>query len=101
VLGREIPDWAVAAAVGVLVLLSPAVILLITLEFLVLSGDLVVGRVTPLELLELYLLDLAVLVGFAYLVYRLVRGALPRGLSASREANADDEADDATGTDEE
>lgn len=58
-------------AYGVLVILAPVVILTLTLGFLILSGDLVLGRLTPLEFLELYLIELVVFVGFGYGLYRL------------------------------
>jgi hypothetical protein len=64
-------DRVVALAYGILILLSPAVILVLTLGFLTFTGDLVLGRVTPLEFLELYIIELVVVVGFGYGLYRL------------------------------
>lgn len=57
-------------AIGTLVILGPALILVITLQFLVVFGDL--GEVTTIEFLELYLIDLFVFVGLSYGIYRLV-----------------------------
>jgi hypothetical protein len=58
-------------AVGLVVVLGPVVILVLTLSALVLLGDLTLGQVTLVEFLELYLIDLVVFVVLAYGVYRL------------------------------
>ncbi|WP_152042566.1 hypothetical protein [Salinigranum salinum] len=64
-------DRLVLIAIGLLVLLAPALILVITLSTLVLFGDLALGRLTPVEFLELYLIDLVLFSVLAYGVYRL------------------------------
>lgn len=83
---------------GLLVLLAPVVLLILTLGFLVITGDLVLGRVTPLEFLELYVIDLTVILVVGYAVYRLtlwlVAHRLPASLDALDEAAPDDAADD-------
>lgn len=83
---------------GLLVLLAPVVLLVLTLGFLVISGDLVLGRVTPLEFLELYVIDLTVLLVVGYGVYRLtlwlVAHRIPASLDALDEATSDDVDDD-------
>jgi len=61
----------VMLAYGVLLLLAPVVVLSVTLGFLVLSGDLLLGRLSPLEFLELYLIELLVFLTFGYGLYRL------------------------------
>jgi hypothetical protein len=64
-------DRLVLIAIGLLVLLAPALILVITLGTLALFGDLALGRLTPVEFLELYLIDLVLFFVLAYGVYRL------------------------------
>ncbi|WP_338741551.1 hypothetical protein [Haloplanus salilacus] len=83
---------------GLLVLLAPVVLLVLTLGFLVITGDLILGRVTPLEFLELYVIDLAVLLAVGYGVYRLtlwlVAHRIPESLDdleAAAAAEDDDE----------
>ena len=70
--------------VGLLVVLAPALVLALIVGFLVLTGDLVLGRITPLEFLELYIIDLVLVVGVGYSVYRLtlwlVKDRLPESL---------------------
>ncbi|WP_248895446.1 hypothetical protein [Haloplanus halobius] len=69
----DLPDRVVLLLIGMLVLLSPALLLVVTFVFLAYTGDVVLGRMTVLELAELYLIDLLVLAGFGYGLYRLVR----------------------------
>lgn len=64
-------DHVIILAYAVLILFAPVTLLVLTLGFLILTGDLVLGRLTPLEFLELYLLELIVFVGFGYGLYRL------------------------------
>ncbi len=78
-------DRLVLLAVGVLVLLAPAVILLLTLGVLALLGELALGDLTPVEFLELYVVDLVVLAGLAYGIYRLTRWAVTRQTTSSDE----------------
>jgi len=59
-------------ALGLAVLFVPALIIVATLEFLILTGDLVLTELTLLELVELYLIDLVLFAGGAYLLYRLL-----------------------------
>jgi hypothetical protein len=58
-------------AIGLLVLLGPVLILVLTLAALVFFGDLVLGRLTPVEFLELYIIELLLFTGFGYGIYRL------------------------------
>lgn len=79
---------------GLLVLLAPIVLLVLTLGFLVITGDLILGRVTPLQFLELYIIDLTVLVAVGYGVYRLTIWLVAHRLPASLdELEAPDEDD--------
>lgn len=64
-------DRLIPIVIGLVVLFAPVLILALTLEVLILTGDLVLGELTLLALLELYLLDLAVFVVLAYVIYRL------------------------------
>lgn len=58
-------------AIGVLVLLGPVLMLFVTLEVLILFGDLELSQLTLVEVLELYAIDLVLFVGLAYGIYRL------------------------------
>jgi hypothetical protein len=69
----EIPDGVTLLLIGVLVLLSPVLILMPVLGFLFLTGDLLAGNLSLLELLELYVIELALFVVLTYGLYRLVR----------------------------
>lgn len=84
----------VLLVLGLLVLLAPIVLLVLTLGFLVITGDLILGRVTPLQFLELYIIDLLVLVAVGYGVYRLTIWLVAHRLPASLdELEASDEDD--------
>lgn len=94
-------EHLVLLGIGLFLLLGPVLILVLTLGALVLFGDLALGRITPVEFLELYILDLILFVVFAYGVYRLtlwmVEHRVPAALDAieSRETagNPDDESE--------
>jgi hypothetical protein len=87
-------DRLVLLVVGVLVLLGPVLILVLTLGTLILFGDLAVGEITPVEFLELYILDLLLFVVLAYGIYRLtlwmVEHRLPVALDAIEVREEDD-----------
>jgi len=100
-LSLESQNRIVLLFLGLLVLLAPIVLLVLTLGFLVITGDLVLGRVAPLAFLELYVIDLAVLLAVGYGVYRLtlwlVAHRLPESLddleaaAATRDENGDED----------
>jgi hypothetical protein len=83
----------VLLATGLLVILGPVLILVFTLGALTFFGDLVLGRVTFVELLELYIIELVVFLGLAYSVYRLTLWAVQEPLPAAIDA-LDDETDE-------
>lgn len=76
----------VALAIGLLLLLAPALILFFTISFLSFTGDLVVGRVTMIEFIELYLIDFVLFAVFAYGLYRLTKTLVSRKLPSSLDA---------------
>lgn len=90
-------DWLTLVLIGLAILLMPAVFLLLTLEALILFGDIELADLTLVQLVELYLLDLAVLLAFAYAVYRVtlyaVEEQLPKTLDRidAEERRDDDE----------
>ena len=90
--------------IGLLVIFAPAFFVLLTLEFLVLSGDLLLSDITPLALLELYILDLVFLLLFAYAVYRVTSWTfehrLPSLLDAFESTEGDSDADDTQSSDD-
>ncbi|MEF8856334.1 MAG: hypothetical protein V5A16_02805 [Haloplanus sp.] len=87
----------VLIAIGLLIVLSPVLILVLTLGTLTLFGDLIVGQLTFIELLELYLIDLVVFLGLAYGIYRLtlwtVQVPLPTALDALDDEESASESD--------
>lgn len=89
--------------VGLLVIFAPAFFVLLTLEFLILSGDLLLSDITPLALLELYVLDLVFLLVFAYAVYRITswtfQHRLPSVLDTIESTEDDGDADDTQSSD--
>lgn len=85
------PERIEILLIGILVLLSPALILLITIEFLVFTGDLILSDVTLLELLELYIIDLMILAGVAYGLYRLVKALVIHRLPESLDTVEEEE----------
>ncbi|MFC7134651.1 MULTISPECIES: hypothetical protein [Salinibaculum] len=89
-------DRIAVALIALLVVLTPAVVLTLTLSFLTVTGDIAAGQLTPLELLELYLLDLALLLVVGYLLYRLLMRLVVHDLSASLDALEGDESDDSS-----
>lgn len=76
----------VLLAIGLLVLLGPVLIIVLTLGFLALTGDLLLGRVTPLEFLELYIIDVLLFGALAYGLYRLTLRLIDQQIPASLEA---------------
>lgn len=64
-------DRLILLAYALLILFAPIAILTLTLGFLSLTGDIVLGELTPLEFLELYIIELVLIVGFGYGIYRV------------------------------
>jgi hypothetical protein len=58
--------------VGVLLLFVPALILVATLGFLLVAEGLVLGALSPLELFELYAIELVLTAAAAYVLYRVL-----------------------------
>jgi len=94
-------DRVVVLAIALLVILAPALVLALTVGFLVLSGDLVLGRITLLEFLELYTIDLVLIAGVGYAIYRLtlwlVENRLPESLDVLEEDATDGDSNDGSG----
>jgi hypothetical protein len=90
--------------IGLVILFAPALFVVATLEFLILSGDLALNEISLLEFLELYLIDLVLFVVLGYGVYRLtfwlIQNQLPDMLDTINETETADATDesDATGT---
>lgn len=89
-----------ALAIGLLVLLAPALIIFLTLSFLTYTGDVLVSSLTLVEFVELYLIDLVLFAAFAYGLYRLtlalVQRQLPASLDALERSDTGETGDDAT-----
>ena len=85
--------------IGLVVLFAPALFVIATLEFLILSGDLALSEITLVEFLELYLIDLVLFVVLGYGVYRLtfwlIENQLPDALDGVDETETVDATDDA------
>ncbi|MDQ2071437.1 hypothetical protein ACODNH_14260 [Haloarcula sp. NS06] len=90
--------------IGLVVLFAPALFVLATLEFLILSGNLALSEISVLEFVELYLIDLVLFVLLGYGVYRLtfwlIQDQLPDALDTVDETEGSDTTDEAetTGT---
>jgi len=90
--------------IGLVILFAPALFVLATLEFLILSGNLALSEVSLLEFVELYLIDLVLFVLLGYGVYRLtfwlIQDQLPDALATVDETEAAGTTDDTetTGT---
>lgn len=90
--------------IGLVVLFAPALFVLATLEFLILSGDLALSEISLIKFLELYLIDLLLFVVLGYGVYRLtfwlIQSQLPDALDTIDETEGSDTTDEAetTGT---
>jgi TRAP-type mannitol/chloroaromatic compound transport system permease small subunit len=78
--------------VGVLLLLVPALILVATLGFLLVAEGLVLGELSLLELLELYVIELLLIAAIAYALYRLL-GRSIRRVVLDAERGEDDDTD--------
>lgn len=96
----DLTDRLVVLAIGLLIVLGPVVLLVLTLGFLMLTGDLLVNQVTPIEFLELYVIDLLLFSVFGYGFYRLtltmVERHLPTSLDALDEEDAERDATEAS-----
>ncbi|WP_256289238.1 hypothetical protein [Halobellus inordinatus] len=86
--------------IALLVIFTPALILVATLEALFLLGEITLADISALEFIELYLLDLALLVLFVVAVYQITRYVVGEQLPAplteteTEERPADDESSD-------
>ncbi|MBV0901028.1 hypothetical protein [Haloarcula salina] len=88
----------VILVIGLVVLFAPALFVVATLEFLILTGDLALSQISLVEFLELYLIDLLLFVVLGYGVYRLtfwlIDNRLPAALDTLEgEAEPSDAAD--------
>ena len=85
--------------IGLVVLFAPALFVLATLEFLILSGDLALSEISLIKFLELYLIDLLLFVVLGYGVYRLtfwlIQSQLPDALDTIDETDAAGATDEA------
>jgi len=85
--------------IGLVILFAPALFLVATLEFLILSGDLALSEISLLEFVELYLIDLVLFVLLGYGVYRLtlwlIKNRLPEALDTVEETEVTDAVDEA------
>jgi hypothetical protein len=84
--------------IGLVILFAPALFVVATLEFLILSGDLALSEISLLEFLELYLIDLLLFVVLGYGVYRLtfrlIKNQLPDALETVGETDGTDATDE-------
>ncbi|GCF12928.1 hypothetical protein Harman_08630 [Haloarcula mannanilytica] len=94
--------WIVRLVIGLVVLFAPALFVVATLEFLILSGDLALNEISLIEFLELYLIDLVLFVVLGYGVYRLtfwlIENQLPDALDTIAETEAADATDESDAT---
>jgi len=94
----DIPDRLVVAVIALVVVLTPVVILALTLSLLTATTTIPTGELTPVVLLELYLLELVVLVAVGYFLYRLslrlASEELPDSLDALAESESSGESEE-------
>jgi hypothetical protein len=87
-------DRLILVLTVLVVLFAPILIMASMLGLLILTGDLVLGRITPIEFLELYVIELVLFVVFAYGIYRLtiwlVEHRLPASIAALEARQADE-----------
>ena len=86
--------------VGVLLLFVPVLILVATLAFLLIAEGLVLGELSVVELLELYVIELLLLTGGAYLLFRLLGYSVDSHLLDAPDGDGERAGDDGP-TDEE
>jgi hypothetical protein len=79
--------------VGVLLVTMPALTLVAAYAVLAATRSALLEGLTPVEVVELYLVELAMFAVFGYLLYRLVLFGVRRQLLAEAEAEADADAD--------
>ena len=88
--------------IGLVILFAPALFVVATLEFLILTGDLALSEISLLEFLELYLIDLVLFVLLGYGVYRLtlwmIKNQLPAALDTVNETEVTDAVDESETT---
>lgn len=83
--------------IGLLVLFTPVILLVITIGFLLMAQSIVLNELSALEMLELYLIEVAIFGGFAYLLYRTTQTVVEEHLPASLDATEEPrEADDSS-----
>lgn len=94
---RENPDIVEKLLISVVLLFAPVIILVLTIGFLMLAGGLVLGELSVIELLELYILELILFTVGSYLLIRfreyLVKERLPKTVDKSDERRSDDSPD--------
>ncbi|WP_339106056.1 hypothetical protein [Haloterrigena salinisoli] len=94
---RENPDIVEKLLISVVLLFAPVIILVLTIGFLMLAGGLVLGELSVIELLELYILELILFTVGSYLLFRfreyLVKERLPKTVDKSDERRSDDSPD--------
>ncbi|MHB9285435.1 hypothetical protein ACKVMT_00160 [Halobacteriales archaeon Cl-PHB] len=93
---QELLDKGALVIIGALLLFAPALLIVVTMGFLQLIHGMALSDLTPLELVELYLIEMALLAAFAYAVYRILRWSTRHRLPAaldSLETEADDDPD--------
>jgi hypothetical protein len=91
-----------AIAIGLLLIFTPAILLILSFAVLSLTTEIALDQITPLVFVELYLLDLLLFVAFGYGVYRVtiwvVTNRLPDSLDAIESDDADQDRRDTDAT---
>lgn len=95
-----VPNRVSLIAIVILLVLTPAVLLALTVTFLTATIEINISELTLVELVELYLLELMVLVGVGYALYRLVLRLVVHELPATLDELAAESAEDPTENDD-
>ncbi|WP_424003831.1 hypothetical protein ACOZ4I_05520 [Haloarcula salina] len=80
----------VILVIGLVILFAPALFVVATLEFLILTGDLALSQISLVDFLELYLIDLVLFVVIGYGVYRLTFWLIENPLPDALDTLADE-----------
>jgi hypothetical protein len=86
--------------VGLLLLFVPVLILVATLGFLLVAEGLVLGELSVVELLELYVVELLLSAAGAYLLFRLLGYSIDSHLLGTPEESEERAGADGTGDDD-
>jgi hypothetical protein len=87
----QLRDRAWLLAVGLLLVTMPAVTLVVAYAVLRATRSVLLEGVTPVEVVEIYLIELGAFAAFSYLLYRLTTYTIRRQAGAERDQGSTDD----------